>query len=125
MNYGTGTVMTGLANLHRITGDEAALQLMLRILDWHLEHGRNETGIAWGNELHPYTLNLTLPAYAYAYHATGNKKYLEEGLEFLRFTGPPEPLGDIRGGAKQYRTYLPFLLLAHEAGMLDEFERMP
>jgi len=125
MNYGTGTVMTGLANLHRITGDATALTLMLAILDWHLEHGRNETGIAWGNELHPYTLNLTLPAYAYAYHATGNKKYLEEGLEFLRFTGPPEPLGDIRGGAKQYRTYLPFLLLAHEAGMLDEFERMP
>jgi len=125
MNYGTGTVLTGLANLHRLTGDEGALQLLLRILDWHLEHGRNAMGIAWADDLHPYTLNLTLPAYAYAYHATGNKKYLEEGLDFLRFTGPPEPLGDIRGGAKQYRTYLPFLLLAHEAGVLDELERMP
>jgi hypothetical protein len=125
MNYGTGTVMTGLANLHRITGDEIALQLMLTILDWHLEHGRNAMGIAWGNELHPYTLNLTLPAYAYAYHTTGNRKYLEEGLAFLRFTGPPRALGDIRGGAKQYRTYMPFLLLAHEAGMLEELEGMP
>ncbi|MHB9110392.1 MAG: RIFT barrel domain-containing protein [Armatimonadota bacterium] len=126
MNYGTGTVLTGLANLHRITGDGRALQLLLAILDWHLEHGRNEMGIAWGrNELHPYKLNLTLPAYAYAYHATGNKKYLEEGLEFLRFTGMPDHAGDVRGGAKQYRTYMPFLLLAHEAGVLDEMERLP
>jgi len=125
MNYGTGTVLTGLANLHRITGDGQALRLMLTILDWHLQHGRNEMGIAWAADLHPYKLNLTLPAYAYAYHATGDKKYLEEGLDFLRFTGMPEPLGDVRGGAKQYRTYLPFLLLAHEAGVLDEMEKMP
>lgn len=125
MNYGTGTVLTGLGHLHRITGDETALQLMLRILDWHMEHGRNEMGIAWGNELYPYTLNLTLPAYAYAYHATGNQKYREEGLNFLRFTGPPERETGIRGGAKQYRTYMPFLLVAHEAGVLDELERMP
>ena len=125
MNYGTGTVLTGLANLHRITGDETALNLMLAILDWHLKHGRNEMGIAWGDQLHPYNLNLTLPAYAYAYHATGNTIYLEEGLDFLRFTGLPEPIGDIRGGAKQYRTYMPFLLVAHEAGVLDELEGMP
>ncbi len=123
MNYGTGTVLTGLGHLHRITGDRRALQIMLTILDWHMAHGRNAMGIAWGNELCPYTLNLTLPAYAYAYHATGDRKYLDEGMDFLRFTGPPEPLGDIRGGAKQYRTYAPILLLAHEAGVLDELEK--
>jgi len=126
MEYATGTLLTGLGHLHRITGDEQALRLMLGILDWHLVHGRNATGMAWedGN-LHAYTLNLTLPVYAYAYHATGDRKYLDEGLAFLRFTGRPGAIGDIRGGAKQYRTYMPFLLLAHEAGMLDELERLP
>jgi len=125
LNYGTGTVLTGLANLHRLTGDALALQLLLRILDWHMEHGRNAMGMAWEDALAPYPLNLTLPAYAYAYHTTGDQKYLREGLAFLRFTGPPQQDSSVRSGAKQYRTYMPFLLLAHAAGVLDEIERMP
>ena len=126
MGYATGTLLTGLGNLHRVTGDAEALRVMLTILDWHLVHGRNATGVAWSDDqLLPYNLNLTLPAYAYAYHATGDRKYLDYGLAFLRFTGPPGAIGDVRGGAKQYRTYMPFLLLAHEAGVLDELERMP
>ena len=40
-----------------------------------------------------------------------------------RFTGPPTRDATIRGGAKQYRTFMPFLLLAHEAGVLDELEQ--
>ena len=57
--------------------------------------------------------------------ATGDRKYLEEGLRFLRFTGLPTRDATIRGGAKQYRSFMPFLLLAHEAGMLAELERLP
>jgi len=89
---------------------------MLAILDWHLANKRNAMGIAWCDQMRPYKLNLTLPAYAYAYHATGNRKYLEEGLNFLRFTGPPIVDAGVRTGSKQYRTYMPFLLVAHEAG---------
>ena len=125
LDYGTGTVLTGLGHLHRVTGDDQALQLLLTILDWHMANKRNPTGIAWCNQLGPYRLNLTLPAYAYAYHATGDRKYLEEGLNFLRFTGLPTRDATIRGGAKQYRTFMPFLLPAHEAGVLDELEHMP
>ena len=123
MNYGTGTVLTGLANLHRATADSEALALMLEILDWHLEHGRNAMGIAWGDQWAPYPLNLTLPAYAYAWHASGNRKYLEAGLEFFRFTGPPPPQDSVRGAGKCYRTYVPFLKVAHEAGALEEIEK--
>jgi len=93
MNYGTGTVLTGLAGLHRITGDEKALKLLLTILDWHMEHGRNAVGTAWGDQLGPYNLNLTLPAYAYAWYATGDRRYLEEGVDFFRFSGPPAAAG--------------------------------
>jgi len=123
MNYGTGTVLTGLAGLHRITGDEKALKLLLTILDWHMEHGRNAVGTAWGDQLGPYNLNLTLPAYAYAWYATGDRRYLEEGIDFFRFTGPPAAAGrDVRSAGKHYRTYMPFLKLAHEAGALREME---
>jgi len=123
LDYGTGTILTGLGNLYRACGDEQALKLMLTILDWHMANKRNPTGIVWCDQLGPYRLNLTLPVYAYAYHATGEKKYLEEGLRFLRFTGMPTRDATIRGGAKQYRSFMPFLLLAHEAGLLDEMER--
>lgn len=124
MNYGTGTVLTGLGNLHRITGDEAALRLMRTILDWHIEHGRNAVGIPWCDQLQPYDLNLTLPAYAYAWYATGERKYLEEGIELFRFTGPPAAAGaNVRSAGKHYRTYMSFLKMAHEAGVLDEMEQ--
>jgi hypothetical protein len=123
LNYGTGTVLTGLANLHRATGDAAPLETMLAILDWHLEHGRNAVGVVWCEQFVPYTLNLTLPAYAYAYRATGDRRYAREGLAFLRYTGPPEPTAEVRGAGKQYRTYIPFLELAHEAGALGEIEK--
>jgi len=123
MNYGLGTVLTGLGNLHRVTGDEAALKLMLRIMDWHIEHRRNAVGIVWGDQLRPYSLNLTLPAYAYAYWATGERKYLEEGLRLFSFTGPPGDTSHVRSAGKQYRTFMPFLKLAHEAGALDDMER--
>jgi len=122
LNYGAGTVLTGLGNMHRVTGDESFLELMLTILDWHLEHGRNAAGIVWADGFSPYSLNLTLPGYAYAYHATGDRRYLEAGLEFFRFTGPPGRTGDVRSASKQYRTYIPFLKVAHEAGALDEME---
>jgi hypothetical protein len=122
LNYGAGTVLTGLGNLHRVTGDRDALSLMLAIMDWHLEHGRNRVGIVWSDTLDPYRLNLTLPAYAYACYATGDRRYLEAGMELLRFTGPPTRDASVRGGAKQYRTYMPFLKLAHEAGVLQEIE---
>ena len=106
-----------------MTGDPEALELLRSILDWHMVHGRNPTGIVWDGYLYPYPLNLTLPAYAYAYPATGDRQYLEEGLAFLRFTGLPRPETGVRAGGKQYRTYVPFLLLAHESGVLDEMER--
>ena len=124
MNYGTGTVLTGLANLHRITGDEKALKLLLTILDWHMEHGRNAVGTAWCDQLQPYDLNLALLAYAYAWHVTGDRKYLDEGVDFFRFTGPPAAAGaNVRSAGKHYRTLVPFLLAAHEAGMLDEMDK--
>jgi len=123
MNYGTGTVLTGLAHLHRITGRSETLNLLLQILDWHAEYGQNDVGTTWGDALLPYQLNLTLPAYAYAYTATRDKKYLEAGIKFLRFTGPPYWHSTLKIAAKCYRTYLPYLKVAHEAGALDEIER--
>ena len=122
LNFGTGTVLTGLGNMHRVTGDRDALSLMLAIMDWHLQNGRNAMGIVWCGDLLPYKLNLTLPAYAYAYYATGDVKYVQAGIELLRFTGPPVRQTGIRTAAKQYRTYMPFLKLAHEAGVLQEIE---
>ena len=118
------TLITGLGQLHRVANDQDALDVMLRIMDWHMENRRSSVGIVWNEQqLGPYNLNLTLPAYAYAYHATGEKKYLDEGLTLLRFTGPPGHVSDIRGGSKQYRTYMPFLKAAHDAGTLDELEK--
>jgi hypothetical protein len=122
MDYGTGTVLTGLANLHRTAGDDRTLKLILSIIDWHLEHGRNALGIAWCDQLQPYHLNLTLPAYAYAYHVTSNEKYRDAGLELLLFTGPPPSDPSVRVAGKCYRTYVPFLKVAHEAGVLDKLE---
>lgn len=123
MGYATGTLLTGLGQLHRVTNDEEALRVMLGIMDWHMANRRNSMGIVWNDdELGPYNLNLTLPAYAYAYHVTGEQKYRDEGLTLLRFTGPPGHVSDIRGGSKQYRTYVPFLKVAHEAGALDALE---
>ena len=124
MGYATGTLLTGLGQLHRVDNDDEALDVMLRIMDWHMENRRNAVGIVWNYEqLEPYNLNLTLPAYAYAYHATGQRKYLDEGLTLLRFTGPPGHISGIRGGAKQYRTFVPFLKAAHDAGALDDLEK--
>ena len=122
MSYATGTLLTGLGQLHRVTGDEKALGLVLTILDWHIEHGRNAVGIVWSDQLEPYNLNLTLPVYAYAWYATGDEKYRDTGLELLRFTGPPGGITGVRGGGKQYRTFVPFLKVAHEAGELDDIE---
>lgn len=119
MNYGTGTVLSGLAGLHRVVGDETALKLLCTILDWHMAHGRNDVGTAWGDQLIPYELNLTLPAYAYAWYATGDARYRDEGIDFFRFTGPPRAIAGVRGGAKHYRTYMPFLKMAHEADALE------
>jgi len=123
LTYGTGTVLTGLGNLHRVTGNDDTLKLLLEILDWHLEHGRNAVGIAWCDQLRPYSLNLTLPAYAYAYHATGDKKYLDAGNEFLAFTGPPAVNTSVRGGGKLYRTFVPYLKVAHESDVLEQLEQ--
>ena len=126
LNYGSGTVLSGLADLHRITGDQEALKLLLTILDWQMEHGRNDVGTVWGDQLGPYDLNLTLPAYAYAWYATNDRRYLDEGLDFFRFTGPPGPAGtNVRSAGKQYRTYMPFLKMAHDAGVLEQMTEPP
>lgn len=124
LNYGAGTVLTGLAQLHRLTGEDSSLNLMLAILDWHLEHGINDVGYAWCDQYTPYELNLTLPAYAYAWHATGEPRYRDAGLEFFKFTGPPGRRSDVRTAGKLYRTYMPFLQIAHDAGVLQEIERL-
>ena len=122
-NYGTGVLLTAFGHLHRVTGDDVALDLMKRIMDWHLEHGRNDVGVVWGDQTEPYDLNLTLPAYSYLYHATGDTKYRDEGIAFFRYTGPPVSAGaNVRSASKHYRTFMPFLLVAHEAGMLHEME---
>ena len=119
-NYGSGTVLSGLAGLHRITGDQNALELVCTILDWHFEHGRNDVGTVWCDQLGPYDLNLTLPPYAYAWYATGKKRYLDEGIDFFRFTGPPVSAGaNVRSAGKHYRTFMPFLKMAHEADVLE------
>lgn len=123
IGYATAALLTGLGQLHRVSGDGAALAVMLRIVDWHMVHGRNSVDIVWNDDqLRPYSLNLLLPVYGYAYHASGDRKYLDEGIKLLRFTGPPGANSDIRGGAKQYRTFVPFLKFAHDAGVLDEIE---
>ena len=124
--YGAGTVLSGLAGLHRITGDERALQLLLANLDWHFENGRNAVGTVWCDQLQPYELNLTLPAYAYAWHATKDRRYLDEGIKFFRFTGPPMIILQVRGAGKHYRTHMPFLKVAHDEGILaDVSEQYP
>jgi hypothetical protein len=126
MGYGTGTVLSGLTGLHRITGDAVALELVVTILDWHMTNSRNDVGTAWGDQLEPYDLNLTLPVYAYLWYNTGERRFLEEGIDFFRFTGAPVAAGgQVRSAGKHYRTYIGFLKMAHDAGVLEQMTEPP
>jgi len=124
MNYGLGTVCTGLANLHRITNDENTLKLLLTILDFHIENQPKVNPFGLIADTFRYPLNLTLPGWAYAYHVTGKKKYLKAGIEHFLYTGPPpNNQTSVRGQGKCYRTYMPFLKVAHETGDLAKMEK--
>ncbi len=126
MSYGTGTVLSGLTGLHRITGDKAALELAVTILDWQMTNGRNDVGTTWGDQLEPYDLNLTLPVYAYLWYATGERRFLEEGIDFFRFTGMPVAAGgQVRSASKHYRSCIGFLKAAHDVNVLEQMSEPP
>jgi len=121
MGYGTGTVLTGLANLHRITGDQNTLKLLRQIIDWHLENSITDFGTL--ADEHPYNLNLTLPGLAYVYNMTGDKKYLDAGIDYFLFSALIQDTISVRSTSKFYRTFMPYLKVAHEAGALKEVEK--
>jgi len=117
LGYGTGTVFTGLANLHRITGDDSTLKLLLTIIDWHIEHQPQRVPNGRISDI-----ALLLPGFAYAYHVTGDDKYRDTAIGIFLHKGAPAALTGVRGSSKNYRTYVPFLKVAHDAGILDEIE---
>lgn len=125
--------LIGVKRVHKATGEAKARDFFLDLLEEQIERGLTPAGelLNASGPMHglgPKDNMYFGEVLAYAYDLTGDERYLKLGLRDLgRFyftqMRSPGDTSSAKGAARAIRSYGHMMKVAHEQGLLDEFER--
>jgi hypothetical protein len=122
-----GIVTTGLSHYHQLSGDERARDAILRATDIMLSRCAFPDGALMSVDNYGWRWNyfsgVTFESLGYAWHLTGDRRYLQAGWLGHRWNLrqiPPALTGI--GLADMWRGQLRYMYWADQAGMLKDME---
>ena len=125
--------LIGVKRVHKATGEARAREFFLDLLQEYVQRGLTPSGAARRacGPMHGMTPQDGMffgEALAYGYDLTGDERYLELGLRdlkrfYLYRVRTPLDTSSAKIAARTIRSYGHMMKLAHEKGLLDEYER--